>query len=345
MRRAYAPFEADIRSGTADVYRHEMPGGQYTNLREQARAMGLEHRWREVSQAYADVNQLFGDIVKVTPTSKVVGDMALFMVANDLTPADVRDPAREIAFPDSVISLMRGELGFPADGFPAELQKKVLKGEPPLKGRAGDTLPPVDLEAKRAEAEKATGHKIDDTDLASYLMYPKVFQDYATHRSPLRRRVAAADAGLLLRPAAGEEITVDIERGKTLIISQQGTAGPDEEGMVKVFFELNGQSRVIRVPKAGLANVKAKPQAEDGNPKHVGAPMPGTIVTVAAHVGQKVAKGDPLVSIEAMKMETMLTAEREGMVHAIHARHGEASMPRTCWSNSAESQQWRDGTC
>lgn len=324
VRRAYAPFEADIRAGTADVYRHEMPGGQYTNLREQARAMGIEHRWGEVSQAYADVNLLFGDIVKVTPTSKVVGDMALFMVAHGLTPEDVKNPTREIAFPDSVISLMKGELGFPPDGFPAELQKKVLKGEKPLAGRAGDFLPPVDLEAKRAEAEKATGRRIDANDLASYLMYPKVFRDYATHRAHY------SDVSLLPTPAffyglqTGEEITVDLERGKNLIISQQGTAGPDEEGMVKVFFELNGQSRVIRVPKAGLANAKARPQAEEGNPKHVGAPMPGTIATVAAQVGQKVVKGDPLVSIEAMKMETMLTAERAGIVRALHCRHGEA---------------------
>jgi pyruvate carboxylase len=324
VRRQYAPFEADIRSGTADVYRHEMPGGQYTNLREQARAMGIEHRWGEVSKAYADVNLLFGDIVKVTPTSKVVGDLALYMVANGLTPAEVKNPAREIAFPDSVISLMRGELGFPPDGFPADFQARVLKGEQPLPGRAGDSLPPVDLEAKRAEAEKAAGHKITDTDLASYLMYPKVFKEYAAHRSHYGDVSQLPTPAFFYGLAANEEINVELERGKSLIISQQGTAGPDEEGQVKVFFELNGQSRVIRVPKAGLANVKAKPQAEEGNPKHVGAPMPGTLVTVAIHAGQKVAKGDPLVSIEAMKMETMLTAERDGTVKAIHCRHGEA---------------------
>ena len=323
VRRFYAPFEADIRSGTADVYRHEMPGGQYTNLREQARSMGLEHRWGEVSRAYADVNRLFGDIVKVTPTSKVVGDLALYMVANNLTPADISDPAREIAFPESVISLMRGELGYPPDGFPPDLQRKVLKGQAPLAGRAGDFLPPVDLEAARAEAEHATGRQIDDTDLASYLMYPKVFKDYAAHRSHY------GDVSILPTPAffyglhAGEEISVELERGKTLIVSEQSVAEPDAEGIAKVFFELNGQSRLIRVPKAGLANVKAKPQAEEGNPRHVGAPMPGTIVTVAVHAGQKVAKGDPLVSIEAMKMETMLTAERDGLIQAIHARHGE----------------------
>jgi pyruvate carboxylase len=182
VRRYYAPFEADIRSGTSDVYNHEMPGGQYTNLREQARAMGLEHRWPEVSKAYADVNILFGDIVKVTPTSKVVGDMALFMVANDLKPEDVKNPEREVAFPESVISLFKGELGFPADGFPKDLEAKVLKGEKPLAGRAGDFLPEVDLEAKRAEAEAAIGRHVNDTDLASYLMYPKVFRDYAEHR-------------------------------------------------------------------------------------------------------------------------------------------------------------------
>ncbi len=323
VRRQYAPFEADIRAGTADVYRHEMPGGQYTNLREQARAMGIEHRWSEISQAYADVNLMFGDIVKVTPTSKVVGDMALFMVANNLTPADVLDPQREIAFPDSVIALMKGELGFPPDGFPPELQKKVLKGEPPLSGRAGALLPPVDLEAKRAEAEKVCGRQISDTDLASYLMYPKVFKEFSAHRAHY------GDVSLLPTPAffyglaQREEITVDLERGKSLIISQQGMTGPDEEGQVRVFFELNGQSRVMRVPKAGLISARSRPQAEEGNPKHVGAPMPGAIVTVAVQVGQKVAKGDPLVSLEAMKMETMLTAERGGIVRAIHCRHGD----------------------
>ena len=323
VRRYYSPFEPDIRSGTSDVYNHEMPGGQYTNLREQARAMGIEHRWPEVSKAYAEVNQLFGDIVKVTPTSKVVGDMALFMVANDLTAEQVRDPAREIAFPESVISLMKGELGFPPDGFPEAIQKKVLKGGKPLAGRAGDFLPEVDLEAKRAEAETAVGRKLTDADLASYLMYPKVFKDYAAHRSHY------GDVSVLPTPAffyglgEREEINVDLERGKSLIVAQQGVAGPDEEGHMKVFFELNGQSRLIRVPKAGLAAAKARPQAEEGNPKHVGAPMPGSIVTVAAQAGQKVAKGDPLVSIEAMKMETMLTAAADGVVRAIHVRHGE----------------------
>jgi len=323
VRRGYAPFEADMRAGTADVYRHEMPGGQYTNLREQARAMGIAHRWDEIARAYADVNLLFGDIVKVTPTSKVVGDLALFMVVHGLTPADICDPQREIDFPDSVISLMKGELGYPPDGFPPALQQKVLKGTTPLPGRAGDFLPPVDLAVRRAEAEAATGRKIDECDLASYLMYPKVFKEYAAHRAHY------GDVALLPTPAffyglqPGEEITVELERGKNLIISQQGTAGPDAEGMVKVFFELNGQPRVIRVPKAGLAKARVRPQAEEGNPRHVGAPMPGSVVTVAVQLGQKVLRGEPLVSLEAMKMETQLTAQRDGTVQAVHVRHGD----------------------
>ncbi|KAB2937505.1 MAG: 4-hydroxy-2-oxovalerate aldolase [Rhodocyclaceae bacterium] len=324
VRRAYAPFEADIRSGTADVYRHEMPGGQYTNLREQARAIGIEHRWAEVSKAYAEVNLLFGDIVKVTPTSKVVGDMALFMVANDLTPEQVTDPQREVAFPDSVVSLMKGELGYPPDGFPAELQKKVLRGEAPLPGRAGDFLPAVDLDAKRAEAEAAVNRKVSDTDLASYLMYPKVFKDYAAHRSHYGDVSVLPTPAFFYGLAEREEITIEIERGKTLIVSQQGMSGPDEEGHVKVAFELNGQPRTARIPKAGMAALKQHPRAEEGNMRHVGAPMPGTVVTVAVQAGQKVGKGDPLLSIEAMKMESMLAAERDGVVAAIHVKPGEA---------------------
>lgn len=324
VRRYYAPFEPEMRSGTSDVYRHEMPGGQYTNLREQARAMGLEHRWPEVAKAYAEVNLLFGDIVKVTPTSKVVGDMALFMVANDLRPEDVRSPAREIAFPESVISLFKGELGFPPDGFPKDLERKVLKGDKPLPGRAGDYLPAVDLEAKRAEAAHTLGRKCSDTDLASYLMYPKVFKDYAeSHRT-------YGDLSVLPTPAFfyglrnREEISIDIDRGKTLIVRLQGHAEPDPDGLVKVFFELNGQPRLIRVPKAGLATGKARPRADERNLNHVGAPMPGQVVTVAVKPGQKVRRGDPLVSIEAMKMESMLTAERDATIAVVHVKPGDA---------------------
>ncbi len=321
-RRYYAPFEADIRSGTSDVYRHEMPGGQYTNLREQARSLGLSARWPEVSRAYAEVNQLFGDIVKVTPTSKVVGDMALFMVANDLHAADITDPTREVAFPESVIQLFRGDLGFPPDGFPEALTAKVLKGESPRVGRPGASLAPVDVEAARAEAEKTIGRKLTDTDLASSLMYPKVFREYAEHRSHFGDVSALPTPLFFYGMSEGEEVSIDLEPGKTLLIKLQGQTDLPEEGAVKLFFELNGQPRVVRVPKAGAVTKAENPKAEDGNPNHVGAPMPGMVVTVAVKPGQKVKKGDPLLSIEAMKMETQLRAEADATITQVLTQRG-----------------------
>ncbi len=325
VRRYYAPFEADMRAGTSDVYLHEMPGGQYTNLREQARSMGLDHRWPEVARTYAKVNLLFGDIVKVTPTSKVVGDMALFMVANDLSPEAVLDPSREVAFPDSVVSMFKGELGFPADRFPKKLTKKILKGAKPLNGRAGKFMPAADLEAQRAEGEKAVGRKLSDHDLASYLMYPKVFREFAEHLRDYDDVSVLPTSAFFYGLKDREEIMVDIARGKTLVIRVVGNAELDEEGHVRLFFELNGQSRVVRVPKAGVAtSIKQRAKIEDGNVNHVGAPMPGGVVTVSVKAGQAVKKGDPLVSIEAMKMESMLRAERDAVVKAIHVKPGDA---------------------
>jgi pyruvate carboxylase len=324
VRRLYAPFEPDLRAPTSDVYRHEMPGGQYTNLREQARSMGLEHRWPEVSKAYAQVNRLFGDIVKVTPTSKVVGDMALFMVANDLTEQDVQDPQCEINFPDSVVALFKGELGLSPEGFPAGLQKKILKGEAPLTRRAGELLPEVDLAAARSELEAAVGRQASDTDLASYLMYPKVFRDFAAHQRTYgdvsRLPTSAFFYGLHDR----EEIAVSIDKGKTLIVRQTGSSDlPDDEGLIKVFFELNGQPRVMRIPREGAVAVRRHPKIDPANPGHVGAPMAGAVVTVPVHAGQRVTKGAPIASIEAMKMETVLFADRDATVVSVHVKPGD----------------------
>ncbi len=323
VRRLYAPFESDIRAGTADVYRHEMPGGQYTNLREQARAMGLDHRWDEVAGAYADVNRLFGDIVKVTPTSKVVGDMAIFMVANDLKPDDVVDPGRDIAFPESVIALFRGELGFPPDGFPAELSRKVLRDEPPAPYRPGDRIPPVDLELAREAAVKAAGHKIDDAELASYLMYPKVFKEFSDHRRLYGDVSALPTQTFFYGMREQEEIAVEIDPGKTLILVLHGTAPAEEQGMERAFFELNGQPRTMRVAKAGAEKAVQREQAEAGNDRHVPAPMPGMVVTVSIKAGQQVRAGDPLVSLEAMKMETQIRADRDGKVKSVLVKSGE----------------------
>ena len=324
VRRYYAGFESDIRSGTSDVYVHEMPGGQYTNLRQQARSLGIEERWPEVSKAYAAVNKMFGDVVKVTPSSKVVGDMALTMVTSGITEKDVLDPKKDIAFPDSVISFFRGEIGQPVGGFPPALQRKVLKGAEALSDRPGKSMAPIDFEATRKEIEKKTHRSISDAEVASYVMYPKVFLEYAEHRSH------NADVSILPTPiffygmSQNDEISVDLEKGKTLVIRYLATSeGGDEEGNRTVFFELNGQPRTVKVADKTLAATgKVKPKAEDGNQLHIAAPMPGLVVEVHVAEGQKVKAGDVMCSLEAMKMETAVHAERDGVVATIHAPAG-----------------------
>ncbi|MGB4226503.1 MAG: pyruvate carboxylase [Candidatus Dechloromonas phosphoritropha] len=329
VRHFYAPFEADIRSGTSDVYRHEMPGGQYTNLREQARAMGLDHRWNEVAQAYADANTLFGDIVKVTPSSKVVGDLALFMVVNDLGPDDVENPEREISFPESVVSMMKGELGYPADGFPPALQARILKGQEPIVGRAAAHLPEADLEAERARAEKAIGRHVNDNDLASYLMYPKVFVEYAEHHRQYGDVSALPTPAFFYGMSEKDEMAVDIDRGKTLIVRLTGQTDIKEDGEVRLYFELNGLPRPLRIARSGQeATRKTHPKADAGNPDHIAAPMPGAVATVSVKPGQKVSRGSPLVSIEAMKMETSITAERNATVARVLVAPGDRVAPK-----------------
>jgi pyruvate carboxylase len=306
------------------VYVHGMPGGQYTNLREQARSLGLDdHRWPEVAQAYAQVNDMFGDIVKVTPTSKVIGDMAITMVTSGLTREAVLDPAVEIAFPDSVVNLFHGDLGQPVGGFPAELQKKILGGKAPLRVRPGELLPPADLGAQRKLAETRVGRAITDNELASYLMYPKVFADYAADRASFGDVSALPTAVFFYGMHSGQEINIDLERGKTLIVRYVTTSDPHEDGTRTVFFELNGQPRPIRVAdRSQVAKRPPRRKVEPGNSGHVGAPMPGTIATVPVHVGQKLSKGEVLLTLEAMKMETTVRAERDGVIKEILAKPG-----------------------
>jgi pyruvate carboxylase len=324
VRRGYVAFESDIRSGASEVYLHGMPGGQYTNLREQARSLGIdEHRWSEVAHAYAQVNDMLGDIIKVTPTSKVVGDMAIMMVTSGLTPQAVLDPAVDIAFPESLVQLLRGELGQPLGGFPPALSKKVLAGRTPLAGRPGELLPPADLDAERAAVCAALGRPISEFELASHLMYPKVFAQYAADRAVF------GDVGMLptsvffygMQP--GQEINVDLERGKTLIVRYVTSSDVHEDGTRTVFFELNGQPRTLRVSDRSQIAKRAPPRkAEAGNPKHVGAPMPGTISTVPVRTGQQLARGDTLLTLEAMKMETTVRAEQDGIVKEVVAKAG-----------------------
>lgn len=276
-----------------------------------------------MAHAYADVNALFGDIVKVTPTSKVVGDLALHMVANGLTPADVVDPARDIAFPESVVEFFRGDLGQPAGGFPEDLQRKVLKGAAPLRVRPGAVLPDADLDAARAEAQARIRRRVSDRELASYLLYPKVFVEFAEHQR------SYGDVSVLPTPAfyygadSDDEITVDLERGKTLIIRYLAVGDPDPEGRRVLFFEVNGQPRQVRIADRSLAATAAvRRKAEAGNPAHVAAPMPGMVTGLQVHAGQRVERGDRLLSIEAMKMETAIFAERAGVVVEVVASAG-----------------------
>jgi pyruvate carboxylase len=324
VRAQYEAFETGQQAPSSEVYLHEMPGGQFTNLKAQARSLGLEERWPEVARAYADANQIFGDIVKVTPSSKVVGDMALMMVAQGLSRADVENPEKEIAFPESVIDMMKGNLGQPPGGFSEAIVKKVLKGEAPMTDRPGKHLPPVDLEATRAQLiEDLEGFRVDDEDLNGYLMYPKVYLDYmGRHRiyGPVR---TLPTWNFFYGMEPGEEIAAEIDPGKTLEIRLITVGETQDDGNVRVFFELNGQPRTIRVPdRKAKASVAARPKAEEGNAAHVGAPMPGSVASVAVSAGQTVNTGDLLLTIEAMKMETGLHAERAGKVKAVHVQPG-----------------------
>jgi len=324
VRKNYLAFESDIRAGASEVYVHGMPGGQYTNLKEQARSVGLDDaRWPEVAQAYADVNKMFGDIVKVTPSSKVVGDLALMMVSSGITKEQVLDPEVEVAFPESVVQMLRGDLGQPAGGWPEGIQKKVLKGAKPLTTRPGAAMAPLDLAAERKTLDGKLGRPATDTQFASYLMYPKVFLDYA------RERAAFGDCAIVPTPVffygmePGDEISVDIERGKTLIVRFVAVSEVRDDGTRQVFFELNGQPRSIVVTdRSQVAKRPPQRKMEAGNAKHVGAPMPGTVATVKAVVGQKVTKGDLLLTMEAMKMETSVRAESDGTVAEVLAKPG-----------------------
>ena len=324
VRGQYAAFESGMQAPSSEVYLHEMPGGQFTNLKAQARSLGLEERWHEVARTYADVNQMFGDIVKVTPSSKVVGDMALMMVSQNLTRTEVEDPDKDVAFPDSVIDMMRGNLGQPPGGFPTTIQSKILKGEPASTKRPGADMPPVDLEAMRADvSQQMQGRVVDDEDLSGYLMYSKVFLDYmGRHRTYGPVRILPT-LTFFYGMQPGEEITAEIDPGKTLEIRLQAVSETNEDGEAKVFFELNGQPRAIRVPDRRVKSTTVKrPKAEAGNADHVGAPMPGVVASIGVQPGQEVSEGDLLLTIEAMKMETGIHAERDAVVKAVHVGPG-----------------------
>ena len=324
VRPHYIAFESDMRAGTSGIYETEIPGGQYTNLRQQARALGLESHWDEVLTAYATVNRMFGDIVKVTPSSKVVGDMALFMVSHGLSEAEVLDPDHPVAFPDSVVAFFRGDLGQPYGGFPQALQKKILRGEKPITVRPGALLEAVDIPAARKQAEHKLRRGLNDRELASYLLYPQVFQDYAEHRRSYGDVSLLPTPIFFYGPESGDEFNIDIGPGKRLIVRYLATGEADARGRRTVFFELNGQPRTVTIQDAALTPAQgSRPKVKDGEAGQIGAPMPGRVVSVAVEAGQAVSRGDGLITIEAMKMETTVFAEADGKVGEIHVAPGD----------------------
>ncbi len=321
VRRYYLPFESGTLAPSAEVYRHEMPGGQYSNLYQQAQAIGLESRWGDCCRMYAEVNRLFGDIVKVTPTSKVVGDMALFMVANSLTPNEVENGKRELAFPESVVEFFEGKLGQPAGGFPEKLQKRILKGRKPITARPGANLPPADIEATRQLLEKQTTRPASDREVVTHLLYPRVYDEFLAHQARCSDVSVLPTTVFFYGMEKGDEISTDIEPGKTLIIKFLTIGDPHQDGRRLVFFELNGQPREVSVVDKALAgDVPTHPKAEPGDSKQIGAPMPGLIVSVNVVAGEEVTAGQKLVTLEAMKMETTVYAERAGKIAELLVR-------------------------
>jgi pyruvate carboxylase len=317
VRGYYLAFDSGPKSGSARLYQHEIPGGQYTNLREQATAMGLGHRWREVEIMYAEVNQLFGDIVKVTPSSKVVGDMTLFLMAKDMQPADVLrlDEQHDLSLPNSVVEMFSGVLGVPPGGWPSKLQKIILRGGTSLKGRPGASLADVNFAEEKRALEKKIGHGVENTDLLSALLYPEVFLKYDKFRQTY------ADVSVLPTPAffyglkSGEEITVEIASGKSLIIKFLTISEPHPDGTRTLFFELNGQPREVNVRDRALrVTERTHPKADPADAGQVAAPTAGVIGIVAVQTNQTVERGAKLLTLEAMKMQSNIYAPISGRV-------------------------------
>ena len=325
VRKYYHDFESGMVSPHSEVYQHEMPGGQYSNLQQQAKAVGLGEQWDEVKEMYSRVNQMFGDIVKVTPSSKVVGDMALFMVQNELTEQDVLIKGSSLDFPDSVVELFEGYLGQPYGGFPEELQKVILKGRKPLEVRPGELLEEVNFEHLREELFGELGRQVTDFEVLSYALYPKVFLEYIKAIERFGNISMLDTPTFLYGMRLGEEIEVEIEKGKTLIVKLVSIGQPQADGTRVVYFELNGQPREVSIKDESIkATVVSRLKADAKNEEHLSASMPGTVIKVLVEKGEKVERGDHLLITEAMKMETTVQAPFSGIVKDLYVKSGDA---------------------
>lgn len=322
VREYYKDFESGMKAPHSEIYQHEMPGGQYSNLQQQAKAVGLGDRWDEVKKTYRLVNDMFGDIVKVTPSSKVVGDMALFMVQNDLTEEDVFEKGHMVDFPESVVEFAAGFLGQPYQGFPEKLQKAILKDKEPITVRPGELLEPVDFAALCEELEEIVG-QVTDYDVISYALYPQVFLDYKQFCEDYGDLSVLDTPTFFYGMKLDEQIEVEIEEGKTLIIHLESISQPKPDGTRIVYFELNGQTREIVIKDKSIrSSVAFRPKIEKGNEKHIGATMPGTVLQVNCKKGDKVKKGDHLMTTEAMKMETSIQAPFDGVIKNVYVKDG-----------------------
>ena len=323
VRKRYDSFEAGIKCPATDIYRYEIPGGQYTNLKPQVESLGLGSRFMEVKENYRVVNEMLGDIVKVTPSSKMVGDMAIFMTQNGLTPETIVEKGEGLAFPDSAVSYFSGMMGQPAGGFPKDLQKVVLKGKEPITCRPGELLEPVDFEAKRREMQ-AFDPNPSWRAILSYCLYPKVVEDFVKSQKEYGYIMRLGSHVFFHGLAVGETNKVNIADGKTLVIKYLGLGEVDKEGMRTVSFELNGIRRDVQVPdEAAQKNIVKVPMADPEDKSQVGASIPGAVSKIGVKVGDSVEKNQTLVTIEAMKMETAITARMSGVIASIEVREGD----------------------
>ena len=325
VRALYSPFDTSPASGSAEVYEHEMPGGQYTNLKEQAAGMGLGQRWPEIARCYAEVNQLFGDIVKVTPSSKVVGDMTMFLISRGIKPADVLNlEPGSTPFPESVIEMLSGGLGRPLGGWPKKLQQVVLGKKKPIRGRPGSQLRPLNFKKARAKLSAHLKRETTDGDLYSHLMYPEVHEDFVRFTRDYGNVSALPTAAFFYGLKPGEEISVNIEEGKTLFIKLINDGPVDKDGHRTINFELNGMPREATViDRSVQPKTKSRLKADPTDLLQTGAPIPGIVTSIAVSVGTKIAKGDKLLTMEAMKMQTTLYSSANGVVDEICVRVGE----------------------
>ena len=322
VREYYYPFESGLKSGSGEVFQHEIPGGQYSNLKPQAQALGLEDRFHEITKMYAEVNTLFGNIVKVTPSSKVVGDMAQYLVSNNLSITDVLEKGDAISFPQSVVSFFKGELGQPVNGFPKKLQKLILKDQKPFTDRPNAHIPPTDFDKEYADFRKIfendLGRNIDFTDFLSYKLYPKVFTDAYNKHLKHDNLTNLPTKNFFFGMERGEEITVEIDRGKTLLITLDSVGKPNSEGMVTVYFKVNGQGRIVEVKDETIKVVTIKnTKVDKKDATQIGAPLQGMLSTIFVKTGENVVKNQPLFIIEAMKMETTITATENATIKKI----------------------------